>query len=213
MKLKNKDKIFGVIGIFLILVIAWGGYAILVAVWDAFAKLDAKVSVGILTAATTIIVATITVSVGKYFERKKEVESHFREKKIEIYDEFLKEFFKIFLSDDDDEHDEDKLVVFLREWQRKMILWGGADVLTIYIRWKNQLSKLEPNAETMFLTDEFFRAIRKDIGLSNRNLDKGSFIHFLLQSSNLFLEKAKENPKITLSELAIIEEKLKSMHS
>jgi len=66
-------------------------------VWEQFKLLDPKVSVGILTASGTVIAATLAIVLGKYFERKKDIEAHYREKKIEIYDEFLKEFFRFIL--------------------------------------------------------------------------------------------------------------------
>jgi hypothetical protein len=50
-----------------------------------------------------------------------------RTEKIKIYDEFLRELFKVIhggmkVVDDD-------LVTFLQEWQRKLVLWGGPEVL------------------------------------------------------------------------------------
>jgi hypothetical protein len=57
--------------------------------WEKFSSLDTNLAVGVLTAVTTVLVAALTVSLGRYFERKKEIESHFREKKVGIYDEFL----------------------------------------------------------------------------------------------------------------------------
>jgi hypothetical protein len=66
---------------------------------------------------------------GRYLERKKEIESHFRAIKIKMYDEFLAEFFKLFGGNAGSDVD---LVPFLREWQRKMIVWGGAPVLVAY---------------------------------------------------------------------------------
>ena len=50
--------------------------------------------------------------------------------------------------------------------------------------------------------DEFFRAMRKDVGLSNSGLEKGVFAHFILRHSEFFLRMAKQNPSITLSELS-----------
>ena len=109
--------------------IGWGAYWIMVQIWGQFKLLDPKVSVAILTASTTVLVATLTVVLGKYYERKKDIEAHYRQKKTDIYDEFLCEFFKIFHSDEESDEANPELVKFLRDWQRKMILWGGQDVL------------------------------------------------------------------------------------
>ncbi|APC96618.1 hypothetical protein [Francisella frigiditurris] len=105
-----------------------------------------------LTAATTVIAATLTVVLGKYFERKKDIEAHYREKKTQIYDEFLCEFFKVFY----DSKKNHNLVDFLRQWQKKVILWGGQDVLLKYIDWIGHLKKGNNDARSMFLMEEFF---------------------------------------------------------
>ncbi len=184
-------------------------YWLVSGIYEQFKLLDTKVAVAILTASTTIIVSTLAVVLGKYYERQKEIEAHYREKKILIYDEFLNEFFNLMHSEDNEENSED-LTSFLREWQRKMILWGGQDVLSQYIKWMQHLKKGVPNAETMYMTEDFFRAVRKDLGHKSNKLKKGSFIYLLLQNTELFFAMAKENPKVTLTEIAEMEEKLKS---
>lgn len=55
-----------------------------------------------------------------------------------MYDEFLAAYFKLFGGEDDTDID---LVPFLREWQRKKIVWGGAPVLVAYMAWAQHLKK------------------------------------------------------------------------
>jgi len=102
------------------------------------------------------------------------------------------------------------MVAFLREWQRKMILWGGQDVLSKYVSWMGHLKQGEPNAKTMFMTEEFFREIRKDLGHKNNKLAKGTFIHLLLRNPELFLAMAEKNPNISLAEISEIEDKCRA---
>jgi hypothetical protein len=205
---KRTERIYALAALFLFILCALLIWWVVSSAWAKLSSIDTKLAVGLLTASTTIVVAALTVSLGRYLERKKEIEAHFREKKVEIYDEFLKEFFKLFGQDSANAPDEQDLVSFLKEWQRKMILWGGAGVLSSYLKWKKHLGRGEPNAQSLFLTDDFFKAIRKDLGLSNRGLEKGAFAHFMLKNAELFLQMAKENPDITLAELGQIEEKL-----
>jgi len=188
----------------LVLGVYWLGSKI----WGQFKLLDAQASTTILTAATTVIVATLTVVLGKYYERKKDIEAHYREKKTEIYDEFLCEFFKIFHSDSNEDEENPELVTFLREWQRKMILWGGQDVLLKYIGWMANLKKGEPTAQSIFMMEDFFLEIRKDLGHKNNKLIKGTFIHLILKNPELFLAMAKKNPNLTLAEVAKAESEL-----
>jgi hypothetical protein len=202
-----------ILGFALIIVIGWSIFWLLSVIVDKFKILDPKISVAILTAATTVMVATITVVLGKYYERKKDIEAHYRAKKTEIYDEFLSEFFKLFNSDEHSNNDDSsKLVTFLRDWQRKIILWGGQDVLIKYIEWMNHLKKGNPDVKTMFLMEEFFLEIRKDLGHRNNKLVKGTFINLIMQNPELFMAMAKENPNITLTELTEVEQTLQNLN-
>ena len=88
-------------------------------------------------------------------------------------------------------------------------MWGGSHVLTAYIRWKDHLARgTPPDATTLFLMEDFFRAIRRDIGLSNSGLRKGLFFHFVLRNPELFLAMVKQNPRVTLEELSVREKEL-----
>jgi HD superfamily phosphohydrolase len=201
------------LGIFLLIGIFWGAYWLLSEIWGQFKSLDTNVAVAALTAFTTVTVSTLTVVLGKYYERKKDIEAHYRQKKTEIYDEFLKEFFKAFYSEADKEDDakQKSMIDFLREWQRKMVLWGGQNVLIKYIKWMTHLKKGNPDAATIFLMEDFFREIRKDLGHKNNKLEKGTFAHLILQNAEIFLEMAKKNPNVTFAELAEAENALQSI--
>jgi len=185
-------------------VLFYGFYRALLILWNNIGLLDPKTSTGILTAAGTVIAATITVMAGKHFESKKEREAAFRDKKILIYDEFLERFFRLF-GEDTSEAQPDDLSRFMREWQRKFILWGGDEVLNKYISWMQLLKSGEPNVQGMFKMEEFLFVIRKDLGHQNKNLPQGTFIRLLWKNPELFLAAAKTNPNMTLSEVAELE--------
>ncbi len=142
---------------------------------------------------------------GRYYERRKEIEAHFRAEKIKIYDEFLFQLFKLFENEGETSPDMGK---FLREWQRKLVLWGGSNVLAAYFKWMSRLKRGNPDADTIFLMDEFFRALRADIGQSSSGLPRGSFAHLILRNADFFLAQAARNPGLTLEELGRLEKVL-----
>lgn len=179
----------------------WLLYAGIRAVWVELVAVNPQLAVAVVAAATTLIASTATVMLGRYYERKKEVEAHFRAEKIKIYDEFLDELFKVFHSAGDSSDD---MVKFLREWQRKLVLWGGSNVLGAYFKWMNRLKSV-PDAQTVFLMDEFFRALRADIGQNSNGLARGAFAHLVLRHGEFFMQEAKKNPNITLEELSKLE--------
>lgn len=170
-------------------------------VWRVLVSVDPQLAVAVVAAATTLIVSTATVMLGRYLERKKEIEAHFRAEKIKIYDEFLAELFKVFESGGEASDD---MVKFLRDWQRKLVLWGGSNVLSAYFKWMQRL-KSTPDAQTIFLMDEFFRTLRADIGQNSKGLEKGAFANLILRHGDFFILQAKKNPNITLDELSVLE--------
>ena len=188
----------------------WGIYWIISSIWDALVSVDTKLAVGIVAAFTTVLGATLTVTIGKYLERKQAVEAHFRERKVEIYDEFLGEFFKLF--ENQNNMDDSRLVSFFQEWNRKVTVWGGSEVLRSYIKWMGHLKSSEPNAESMFLMGDFVLAVRKDLGLSNKGIDRKTFASLILKNPDLFLDMALKNPRVTLAELAVEEQRLGLSH-
>ena len=183
-------------------------------IWAALVSVDSKLALGMVTAFTTVVVATLTLTLGKYFERRREIDTHFREKKTEMYDEFLKELYKVFHSagedsagDDLDEAAEsEELVDFLRLWQQELLLRGGAGVVSTYLKWMAHLTNgEEPNAESMLLTGDFILALRKDLGLRNSGIDRRIFAQITLKNPKLFLQMASSNPSVTLSEIDTVE--------
>jgi len=185
----------------LIVGMGWLLYLGIQGVWHALVSVNPQLAVAVVAAATTLIVSTATVMLGRYFERKKEIEAHFRAEKIKIYDEFLAELFKVFESEGEAS---DGMVKFIREWQRKLVLWGGSNVLAAYFKWMQRL-KSTPDAQTVFLMDEFFRALRADIGQNSKGLEKGAFANLILRHGDFFILQAKKNPNITLDELSALE--------
>lgn len=185
----------------LISALVWLTYLGARGIWRALVGVNPQLAVAVVAAATTLIASTATVMLGRYFERKKEIEAHFRAEKIKIYDEFLTELFKVFGGGGE----ATDLVKFLREWQRKLVVWGGSDVLSAYFKWMQRLKSTAPDARTVFLMDEFFRALRSDIGQNSSGLEKGAFANLILRHGDFFLLQAKKNPKITLDELSVLE--------
>jgi hypothetical protein len=200
-RLKSAIQVFAALTI--VAVTGLLAYLGLRGLWRTLIGVNPTLAVGVVAAAATLLGSTITVMLGRYLERKKEIEAHFRSEKIKIYDEFLAELFKVFQSEG--QAPDDELVKFLRVWQRKLVLWGGSNVLVTYFKWMNRLKLGAPDAHALFLMDDFFRALRSDIGQSSAGLVRGAFANLILRHGDFFLAQAARNPNITLEELAALE--------
>jgi len=172
-----------------------------------------ELGAALVAGATTILVATITIMVGRYFERKKELDALYREKKTEVYDEFLKVFFQVWFSGGkvpEGEQEQD-LVKLFREFSVKLVLWSGPEVLEAFARWKEKMAEGHADAEGVFETENFLNAIRADLRHSNRGVRRGWFARLFLQESGLFLAMAAKNPKVSLAELAAAEKLIRDL--
>lgn len=199
-----KNVLTTIFGFALLAALIYFVYFIVTSIFSWFSGLSKELTIPLITASSTIIVATLTIVLGKYFERIKEIESHHRSKKVEIYDRFLKSIFNTFYQNDP----EFDLVKFLQEWQREIMLWANPKVIKAFLKWKLFLGKGEINAQSFFLLEELFKEMRKDIGLSNKNFDKGTFCHLVLKNSELFLAATAKNPNLTLTEFGKMEDAL-----
>lgn len=183
---------------------------IIYAFFQYISSVPKELGAALVAASTTVIVATFTVMLGRYFERKKELDALYRDKKTEIYDEFLREFFTLFFNEGETKDAAKDLVPFLREFTRKLILWSGPEVIEAFDAWKDHLAKGTPDAQSIFLTEAFLLAIRNDLRHNNKGLRKGFFARLFLQEGALFLKMAEKNPNITLAELVEIENAIKA---
>jgi hypothetical protein len=167
------------------------------------ASMKPELAGAVITAASTVVISIMTLALGRYFEKKRELEALHREKKIPIYGEFLEGVFNVFYGG--------KLAkkvdatALLQKWQTRIVLWGGADVVNAYLRWKHILTTSEPTAESLRITDELILAIRKELGHDDAGLAKDLFPRFILREYQVLADAAKDNPKVPLSVLAEIE--------
>lgn len=209
---RTKKTLSFTFGISLIFGGAFLIYKIAAAFFSYISAIPKEIGAALIAGTATILVATLTVVVAKYFERKRELDALHREKKTEIYNEFLQGFFDTYFStaEDSPTQSPEDLVKFMREFMRKLLLWSGPEPIAAFVRWKDHLSKGTPDARTLLLTEEFILAIRKDLRHSNEGMQKGFFAKLVLRNSDLFLALSAKNPDITLDELSRIEKQLEA---
>lgn len=202
-----KSFALGLLGLTLLLAIVGGVGWLVYQFFQYISAVPKELGAALVAGATTILVATATVMIGRYYERRKELDALYRDKKTEIYDEFLKEFFGLFFGagDANAKAAEKDLVPFLREFTRKLILWSGPEVIEAFVAWKDHLGKGVPDAQSIFLTEAFLKAIRSDLRHSNNGLRRGFFAKLFLKEGNLFLTLAARDPNVTLAALAEVE--------
>jgi hypothetical protein len=207
-------RLWQIVAQIVVLAIVGGGAWLLwrgvIIVWNYLAGVPKEIGGALIAAVATVFVSTLTVVVGRYFERKRELDALYRDKKVEIYDTFLKRFFALFHSPDSPDVDTDEMVAFLREFSRSLLLWSGPEVISSFVKWKQNLVQANPTAQAIFLTEEFILALRKDLRHSNSGIARGFFAQLFLKEADLFLAMAKKDPSVTLEQVSAMEALIKS---
>lgn len=188
--------------------VLWLFYKAIAQAYNAFASLSPNVAVAIVAASATILASTLAVVLTRYYQSKREREVAHRDRKIDLYDECMTKLFAIFLGDTKKETKPEDLVPFLREIQRKLILWSGPGAIKAYAEWHKVLTTTPPRAIQMIKLIDFFLALREDLGHSNKGIQHSHMVRFLLQNPDLFMREYRKNPNVTFEEIAAVEKKL-----
>jgi hypothetical protein len=186
----------------------WLCYKSITLAYRALASLDPNVAVAIVAGSATVLASTLAVILTRYYQSKRDREAAHREKKIELYDEFMAKLFAIFFRDAKKESKPEDLVPFLREIQRKLILWSGPGAIKAYADWHKVLTSSPPRAGQMIKMIDFFLALRMDLGHSNKGIQHDHMVRFLLRNSELFMQEYRNNPNVTFDEILALEKKL-----
>jgi hypothetical protein len=180
-------------------------------VWQELNTLDSTIVAAIVAGFFTVIGTAITVMVGRYYEAKRKRTELHRERKIEMYDAFIARIFKIFANSNvvdssKANQSETDLIEFLREHQRKFLLWSDAGVIRAFSEWRKTMTGA-PTAKSVLKMEAFFLAVRRDLGHSNLGIKQGDTVRMLLRHTDLFLAAARKNQNVTLAEIAELEKK------
>lgn len=160
----------------------------------------------ILAASIAAVASVTTFVVGKYIDRRQEIESHFRSEKIKIYDAFINDIFTAINSSQS--LSQKALTETLQAWHQKLIIWGGPEVVRSCYLWMDNLRNNQPTVRSLQLLENFFFALRSDVGQSSKNLDSGIIMKLILRQGDLFTVSLRKNPNMTLEDLAKLEQSL-----
>ena len=174
---------------------------------EVFSLLPATEKVTLITGAITIIGSTAAVMVGRSLDKKRELDVALQEKKIPIYDSFLKRVVGEFQNTDTEDDD---LLEFLHGWHSELLLWGNSSVVKAYGSWMTTLKREagNPMAQSVHATECMFRAIRKELGHDDNRLEEGDLLFVILRNPELFVGMSKKNPNVSLAEIAKVENEL-----
>lgn len=199
-----KQLFFALLGFLLLAAIGAGLYLLVKALWTAFAALNPQMGAALVTGFFTITVSISAVALGRYLEKAKEVEVAYRDKRLKVYEDFVDRFFALTTESASEDTKQKEFTKFLRDFNKKMILWGGSRTVHTYVAMMHRITDDATAAKSVFSMETFYQAMRKDLGLENRALEKGDLLALLLRSDDFrrLLAASKTNPNVRLQDLS-----------
>jgi len=164
--------------------LAFQGWLVATAVVKGAKTLEPTIYVPLVVTLTTASLGLGATLYSQARTRRQEIESAFRERKIEIYLDFLNTLKEVFLAEKKELNrpkvKQSELVVKLIEVRTKAVLWGSTGVLQAL----SEFSKVGENNPRAMLSvmDRLQREMRKDLGLSNSGLEEEFFIKLILRN-------------------------------
>jgi len=180
MKKKYLSIIFGMIFFIIIAYFSFIGISFFI---SSLIEADPKVSASIIGAMATVFVGLSVVIINQRHGKIREAEEAHRTKKVEIYEKFLKMVQSLIAGKNENlsimAPSEEELAKYMLEFKTEILLWGAPEV----IKYQLEFEEASRNSGDIFLAiDNLYKSIRKDIGLSNKNLNNLELVKMYLKN-------------------------------
>ncbi|GIG64113.1 hypothetical protein [Phytomonospora endophytica] len=162
------------------------------------AAIDPAMAASILGGFATITVAALTVALGRYVERMKQIEAEQHQRRAEMHSEFIAEFVRGLGLDQAPSVrkpvGEAQLAQTMANFTASALAWSTPVVLQAVRQWRkdsNQLST-EAQSDPAFVfgsVERLIRAIRVELGHSDKGLKDYDLVGLFVNDLDSFLTK------------------------
>lgn len=162
--------------------------------------LSDQIAVAIITAGATIFVATSSAVSARKAEREQTIEQQIRDKKTPTYEEIIKLLYSIVFSarnqqsriDENSQNEFVKTIIEkLDQITPSLTIWSTDHVLKSWIKFRDVFTSPSNDKNKsmiiMFALEDFFYAVREDLGHDNNNLNKGDILAMFINDVKDYL--------------------------
>ena len=161
-------------------------------------SLDSSVAATIIAASATVLVSVVSIIYSQRKTKEREIAESHRPQKIELYKRFMDDVVLGVLrmtkkkggKSIDDADVQEHLQDFFFQFTGDLIVWGSPQVIKSYTEFRS--SGDQP--EIILKVDDMLRAIRKDLGHSNRGIGRGALISLFLTDPEKLREMMEKKP-------------------
>lgn len=161
--------------------LGYGGYSLSVEVLQLLTKLKPELLAAIVSAMATVFAGIAAVLINQRYSKQRDIAESHRQKKVEIYKNFLDAVSGLMARNNENVSKEgfsdQELVDYLVEFKTEILLWGSPQVIKHQLEFE-QISQEGGNIFSAI--DKLYKAIRDDIGLSNKGLNNHELVKMYL---------------------------------
>ena len=175
------SKIFSYIFLaFLIYVL----YATLSFFYSALEQSSAQTVATIIGGMITVIGGIAAVVITQKQTKQREIDEAHREKKIEIYKNFIDMALNALASENENLNvqrlSQQELATKIMHFRSDILLWGSPKVIKAYLNFMAISQDTSGSQNILVAVNEIYKTMREDIGLSNESLNNNELIKILL---------------------------------
>jgi hypothetical protein len=151
------------------------------------------IAAAVIAASATVLVSVFGTLATKHLERRQEIERQQRERKLEVYQQFMDYQFAAMqgVRSEMDAAERTELDrAFHVSFAKNLISWGSEDIIKEYGAW---VKWDDPEASGDILgLEKILLAIREDLGYTNKELEAGDLLKTFLEGVDELLAARKE---------------------
>ena len=197
---KAKQLMSVVAGMIMLAAASYVSYLFLKQLGRYLLLFDKQVTASIVAATGTLFAALATVLYSQRRSKERDISEAHRPQKVELYKRFMEILMMVLrMSKADESENEAKalpnteLEEFFYGFTRDIIVWGSPGVIQAYKRFRT--NDEQGTVLSLLLVDDLLRAIRQDLGNSNKGLKRGDLVKLFLRDPDE-VDKMSENRKI-----------------
>ncbi|WP_092065577.1 hypothetical protein [Desulfonauticus submarinus] len=192
-----KKTISTVFGFILLAGLGYGGYLLIICLAKSFTRINPSVGAAIIAGATTIISSVYIASLNARKAKERVAFEAHREKKAEVYNEFLDMVIELMRNTKEGKRGDDilpeNIEEFFYKFTSKILIYGGPGVVKAFSNWRSAAADEDP-IKGLLLIDKLFMEMRADLGESNKGIKKNELLGLFIIGGKS--EIAKEANKV-----------------
>ena len=160
----------------------------------AVVRIEPPVAAAIVAGSATVLGSTLSLTLGRYFERLRELEERSREKKSKFYEDFMNFWLTTLFADGlgKPKPTTQHIVRAFSEWTATLTFWAPDEVVRTWTRFRLSSADLEgtkgeERTEMLFRFEQVLFAMRRDSGYPGTALSRGDLLRLWVNDIDRYI--------------------------